>query len=108
MEYAGLIALILILVYSGLPGKVKRLAARVKRLEARERKGGDLSMSKLLKELEGKQCTLVLESDFPSEIKCTVLQVEDEWLKVVERDKKGRENIRLLRTENIKEVQEIV
>lgn len=42
------------------------------------------------------------------EIKCTVLQVEDEWLKVVERDKKGRENIRLLRTENIKEVQEIV
>ena len=56
MEYFGIFAFILVLAYSSYPGKVKRLEAKLKRMEKKQK--GDPVMSKMINELVGKQCRI--------------------------------------------------
>lgn len=107
MEWMGFIAFMLILAYSSYPDKVKRLEAKVKKME---RKQGDVNnMSKLINELVNKECKIKSDSFLhlvgSTEMQCKVLDVDDEWVKVRYTDKKKNLVIKLIRIETIDEVE---
>lgn len=85
MEVMGLVAFVFVMFYMGLPDKVKRLGRQVAALK-RESTGVN-EMSSMLKGLTGTDCVLKL-SDGYSSVHCRVLEVDDEWLKVLVTDKK--------------------
>lgn len=107
MEYFGVFAFILILAYSSYPGKVKHLEATVKRLERKQK--GENVMSKLINELVGKECKIKSDDMFAlvgsNEMKCLVMDCDDEWIKVQYTDKKNNVITKLLRIENVDEVE---
>lgn len=103
MEWVGFAALAILLCYSAYPGKVNRLEAAVKRLERKQR--GENEMSKLIKELVNTECKIqtdeALQLVGSSEIKCLVLDTDDEWIKIQFTGKKNKLTTKLLRIENI-------
>ena len=107
MEYLGVIAFIIMLGYASYPGKVKHLEAKVKRLERKQK--GEIAMSKLINELKDKECKIKSEDALvlvgSEEMTCLVLDTDDEWIKVQFVDKKKNTIIKLLRIENIDEIQ---
>ncbi len=109
MEWFGLVALVLILCYSSYPGKVRRLEATIKRLERKQK--GENCMSKLISGLVNKQCKIKSDDAMQlvgsTELMCFILDADDEWIKVRFTDKKGNQIIKLLRIENINEVEVI-
>ena len=104
MEYCGIIALVLLLCYSAYPGKVKRLESKVKRLEKKQK--GDNYMSQLI---VGEQCTIkseaILNFAGKTELSCTILDADDEWMKICYTDKKNKQVTKLLRIEAIDEIE---
>ena len=103
MEWIGFIALVLILCYSSYPGKVKKLERKVKLLERKLR--GENEMSNLIKALVNKECVIMLEEEFSQIIKGTVLDVDDEWVKIIIKDKKGNIKTKLIRIDGIKNIE---
>ena len=107
MEWIGFIALAVLLCYSSYPGKVKRLEVAVKRLERKQR--GENNMSKLINELVNTECKIksddALQLVGRTEMKCLVLATDDEWMKVRFTDKKNNQITKLLRIENIDEIE---
>lgn len=107
MEWAGWLALVLLLCYSAYPGKVKKLQSRVKKLE-RKQNGGE-NMSKIISGLVGKSCKLKTEDALAlvgsAEMNCTVLDADDEWLKISYTDKKNLPKIKLLRIDTVDSVE---
>ena len=107
MEWIGFIALAVLLCYSSYPGKVKRLEVAVKRLERKQR--GENNMSKLINELVNTECKIksddALQLVGSTEMKCLVLDTDDEWMKVRFTDKKNNQITKLLRIENIDEIE---
>ena len=106
MEYFGVFAFILMLAYSSYPGKVKRLEAKLKKMEKKQK--GENVMSKMINELVGKQCRIKPDEEIElmdSWIECHVLDVDDEWIKIRYADKKKGTVTRLFRIENIDEVE---
>lgn len=107
MEYFGVFAFILVCAYASYPGKVKKVEAKIKKLE-RSQKGENV-MSKLICDLVGKECKI--KSDIAlalvgsTEMKCLVMDCDDEWIKVQYTDKKNNVVIKLLRIENVDEVE---
>jgi len=95
----GLFAFAFVIPLISLPEKVKRLQARVRKLEANN--GGEPALSEILQELEGKQCTLCLDYVFSDKVHCTVEQVEAEWVKVT--TIKGAKS-RIIKIDEISEV----
>jgi len=106
LEYFGLAAFVLILSYSSYPGKIKKLEAKIKKLERNLR--GEKSMSKILSELINKKCILISDEGLSivskREIECIVLDVDDEWIKFTFTDKKGVSKTQILRVESIERV----
>ena len=89
MEYFGmfgLIAFVLMMTYSGYPGRVRRLESAVKKLKRIQK--GENEMSKLI-----------------SALTCRVEEADDDWLRVLCTDKKGHTTVKLLRIENVKGVE---
>ena len=108
MEYFGVFAFILILAYSSYPGKVKRLEAKIKKLEKKQK--GDTVMSKLINELVGRECRIKPEVELEltdAWIQCYVLDADDEWVKIQYEDKKKGSITKLFRIDNIAEVEMI-
>ena len=107
MEWIGFIALAVLLCYSSYPGTVKRLEVAVKRLERKQR--GENNMSKLINELVNTECKIksddALQLVGSTEMKCLVLDTDDEWMKVRFTDKKNNQITKLLRIENIDEIE---
>ena len=91
MEWIGFIALAILLCYSSYPGRVKRLEATVKRLERKQR--GEIKSDAVL-QLAGS-----------TEMKCFVLDTDDEWVKIRFADKKNNQITKLIRIENIDEIE---
>jgi len=104
MEFVGIIAFILAIINIGLSDKVKKLKIDVKRINKIIK--GDVKMSKVLKELEGKRCTIAISYSGP--IDCEVMAVDEEWIKVTQILKKDVRKIRMVRTENIANITDII
>lgn len=107
MEWFGMVALVLVLCYATYPRKVNRLEAAVKSLERKQR--GENEMSKLINELVHKQCKIksddALQLVGTAELQCLILDTDDEWMKVRFTDKKKNQVTKLLRIENIDEIE---
>lgn len=92
--------------YSSYPKKFKQIENEVKKLE-RLQKGED-EMSQLLAELVGKSCKLYSDEGLTivsnHEIPCTVLAVDEEWIKFSTVDKKNIEKIAMIRIESLEKV----
>jgi hypothetical protein len=99
--------LIIILCYSSYPEKVKKLENKVKKLERNQK--GDSEMSKIISELIGKECKIRTEEALVFagnvEVSCSVLDVDDEWVKILYADKKGTNKIKILRIESIDNIE---
>lgn len=107
MEYFGVLAFILIMCYMAYPGKVKRLEKEVVKLK-RALKGDD-SMSKLINELKGYKCKLsfndvtsLLEDD--NQV-YEIIDVDDEWVKITFKNKKGVDKRVIVRIETIDRIE---
>lgn len=65
-------------------------------------------MSKILSELMNKTCIIVsdscLEISCKREIECTVVDVDDDWIKITFIDKKGIRKTEIFRVETIERV----
>lgn len=106
MEFIGWISLIIILCYSSYPGKVKKLENKVKKLERNQK--GDYEMSKIISNLIGKECKITTEEVLlagSTEVNCSILDVDDEWIKILYADKKGINKIKILRIESLDNIE---
>lgn len=101
MEYIGILAFILAISNMGLSDKVKKLKAEVNKIKSSMK--GEKKMSEILKGLEGKRCTLAIS--FSGTIDCEVISVDDEWMKVNQILKNDQRKIRIIRIENIQDIQ---
>ncbi|MTP79989.1 hypothetical protein GMB70_15220 [Turicibacter sanguinis] len=104
MYIFGWFALILAAVSINKTNKIESQMKKIKRGCKREK-----NMSKILSELKNKKCKLVsdelLEMKLNREYGCTILDVDDEWLKINLIDKKGINKTYILRIENIERVE---
>lgn len=108
MEWAGWVALILVLCYSSYPGKVTKLEKKVNKLEKGNK--GESEMSKIFNELVGKECDIetdgVVDTDYIGEnLRCTVLDVDEEWIKFTYTNKKNVTKTKILRIDAIDSVE---
>lgn len=107
MEWFGVFAFIMVLAYAGYPNKTKDLEKRLKKLEKNQK--GENIMSKLIGDLVDKECVLetdaALQISGSTKLKCHVLDTDEEWIKVEYTDKKNNVVTKLLRVENIDEIE---
>ena len=91
----------LVLIYSSQSKKIKRLEKRLKVIERKEK--GNIEMSRLLKELIGKNPTIVGELFGTNNWE--VVDVDEEWVKLRRVDNTGKEKFKLQRIEDIQTVE---
>lgn len=91
----------LVLIYTSQSKKIKRLEKRLKVIERKEK--GNIDMSRLFKELIGKNPTIVGQV-FGTSL-WEVVDVDEEWVKLRRVDKKGKEKFKLQRIEDIQTVE---
>ncbi|MDE7390016.1 MAG: hypothetical protein K2M82_03645 [Lachnospiraceae bacterium] len=101
LGYFGFLAFIFMMVYASYPARVRRLEKKVQKLK-RENKERD-KMSKLLQEFVGMDCLITFENTLGQKAK--ILCVDDEWVKIGIARKNKTDVIKLVRIENISEVQ---
>lgn len=102
MEYIGLFCLVLLIFYSSYPAKVIRLEHKVRKLESKQK--GDLFMSKMINEAISKQCKFTHEDDSQDAWIYTILDADDERVKVSYTDKKAVFKTEIIRIDSIKKV----
>lgn len=107
MEFFGLIAFVLIMTYSSYPSKVKKLEKQLLAIKRNEK--GENAMSKLIGELKGHRCLIksqeVIFTTSGAAVECEVIDSDDEWIKIRYKDKKEIEKIKILRIENIQDIE---
>lgn len=65
-------------------------------------------MSDILKELVGKKCKITINDDiFSGPIECSIIQIDDEWMRFSYIDKKLGDIIKIMRIDDLQSVQEI-
>lgn len=107
MEYFGLMAFILVLYYSGYLEKIKKHERKIKTLERSMK--GENKMSKLINDLIGEECIIKSEealfamSDMT--MKCEIIDVDDEWVKISFVDKKGNSITKIIRIDSIENIE---
>lgn len=79
--------------------KIRRLEGKVRRLEIKLNGGNE--MSKIIKDLVGMDCVIDGESIYGE--RCTVLEADDEWIKVIEHRKK-EDVTRIVRIDSIEDI----
>ena len=79
--------------------KIKRLAEKIRRLE--NKINGGNGMSKIIKDLIGMECTV--ESDELLEEKCTVLDADEEWVKLTAHGRK-KDITKIVRIDSIEAI----
>lgn len=99
---------IIILIYGSYPSKTKKLEAKVKKLERIIK--GDSKMSKIINSLVGKKCKIDIEGMFFTDCIdniCTVIDADEEWIKVSYSTKKDILKTKIIRIESIEKIEEI-
>lgn len=106
MEWLGLVCIGLILCYSSYPERTRRLESKFKKLKKGE---GSCEMSKIISDLTGKKC--LIESDqiepllMSAKITADILEVDEEWVKLRFKDKKGGIKTKIIRIDTIKSIE---
>ncbi len=100
MEYFGLFGIFAFCLVIKLGKRVKYLQRKVKMLS--KKLEGDKSMSKLLKELIGKKCSVYTDG-FGNVGK--VLDVDEDWVKLEIESRKGKNLIKLFPIESVSNIE---
>lgn len=106
LEFFGLMAFIFMAMYAAYPGKIKKMEREIKNIKRNLK--GENSMSKILTDLINKKCKVISEDGLTiglnDKVECTILDVDDEWIKISFIDKKVGEKTHILRVDSIKRV----
>ena len=107
MEYFGIISFVMVILLLSCPDRIKKLEAKVNNLE-KQRKG-EAAMSKLIQDLVGQSCKITAETGLSlagkAQFECYVLDYDEEWLKIRLRDRKGNEVVKMMRVEDISDIE---
>lgn len=107
LEWMIWICFIYLIYYSSYPGKIKKLESKVKKLERNH--GGGCEMSNIISSLIGKQCKIKTDEGMlfssSGEAHFSVLDADDEWIKLSYIDKKHGEKIRVIRIDSISNIE---
>ena len=104
MQWWGWLCFIIMIAYSGYPGRVRKLENQVKKLK-RQLKGEE-SMSKILNSLINQECMIKTEELWGSNYGVyTILEADDEWVKISYTTKKGERKLKIIRIESIDTIQ---
>lgn len=107
LEWIGCLSLFVLVCYSSYPGKVRKLENKVKKLERKQSGGGQ--MSKIIRELIGKDCNITTEEALlwsgSTQIACKVLDADDEWVKFTYCDRKNAVKTKILRIDSIDHIE---
>lgn len=90
----------LVIFYTSLEKKIKRLNKRIKRLEKQVK--GNQYMSRLLEELKGQTATVTVNG---FGIKYEILDIDEDWVKLSRENKKKDKETKLVRIEDIQGIQ---
>ncbi len=77
--------------------RLEKLEKKIKKLEKMLCKGEN-KMSNILSNLIGQECKITADDYF--DLKAQILEVDDEWIKLLVHDKK-KDNVEIIRMENI-------
>lgn len=102
VEFLGFAAFLLIVFNIALNDKVKKLKEDVRIIKNSVK--GEAKMSEILKELEGKRCTLTVNGSSQGLIACEVISVDGEWMKISQVVKNNPSKIKIIRIADIAEV----
>ena len=108
MEYFGLIAFCIAMTTLGHTSRLNKLEAKIRKIN-NQKKGANI-MSKMINELVDKQCKIVLSSGdveisfSDPAITCKVLDVDDEWMKIQFEDKKKNVITKIIRIDDIAQI----
>lgn len=103
MEWIGYCIVIPLIFYSfSMHTDIKNLKKNIRK--TKKNKGGNIYMSKMISDLIGKEC--LLSTNEYSELKCNILDVDEEWIKVcyINNDKKACKQIKIIRIDNIEDI----
>jgi hypothetical protein len=107
LDWVSWLALIIILCFASYPGKVRKLESKVRNIERKQK--GENTMSKIIHELVDKTCKITTNGDSILDIEsgsiCTVLDVDDEWIKITYTDKKNNTKTQVLRIDCIDNIE---
>lgn len=102
MEWISWFCLIILIYYSSYPAKIKRIEKEVAKMKRKLNGGAD--MSRLIVELVGKKCKITNENGSQNSFIYTILDADDEWVKVSYTDKKDVVETEIIRIDSIKKV----
>lgn len=100
MDFFGMMAFMLCLYYGD---KLAKMERKVKKMQVREK--GDDTMSRLLQSLTNQKVKLVVDEWFQADETWTILEVDEDWVKVQQTNKKGKVTTKILRVDNIKRIE---
>lgn len=105
MEFFGLIAFVFVLANSS---KFNKLEREIKFLKGNRR--GKNEMTKLISDLKGQKCIVTCEELNPFtgkkvSVECEICDVDNEWVKGTFVDKKGISKTKIIRLENIYDIE---
>lgn len=107
MEWVGLVSLVLVISFIGYPARIRKLEHKLAKIERKSK--GENDMSKIINSLVGKQCKIKTEDGVwlsgNPEIRCTVLDADDEWMTISYTDKKEKTFTKIIRIESIDSVE---
>ncbi|AFS79611.1 hypothetical protein Curi_c26160 [Gottschalkia acidurici 9a] len=107
MTFLWIFIVLLYFCYSSYKTKLEKLKKEIKLLKRSMK--GESAMSKLIGELKGKKCliscddALLIVGDM--NLECEVIDVDDEWIKIRFKDKKGVEKVKIIRIDTIKDIE---
>lgn len=99
MEYFGVVAFIFWLFYAD---KHKKLQRKLNRLEKRNM--GENQMSQLIKNMVNKSGKIYFDSELQTVYAWTILEVDEDWVKLQRTDKKGKVFTKIVRLDDIKSI----
>lgn len=106
MEYTHfplLMFLFVVMIFYSI--RIKRLEHEVNKLNINQK--GERNMSKIIKDIIGKQCRIIQNFDFTAVLFATILDVDENWVKISFINKNKTQGIKIIRIEDIKSVEVI-
>lgn len=82
--------------------QVNQMKRKIKNQTKKDR--GTAEMSKIIQELTGKRCKVTYQEGLTSEV-CTILEVDEEWMKTQYDSKKEKDCTRIIRIELIDHIE---
>ncbi|MGT2754205.1 hypothetical protein [Streptococcus ovis] len=108
MEYIGVFALMIAMMNIDAGSKIKKLATRLKKLEKNTKPKGENTMSRLIQSLINAKCTVLFDEEIQmGPYAYDILDADEDWVKIRREDKKGNEEVRIVRIEDIKELKPV-